>query len=129
MMAKTHAIPSLHRDYLPAKETGQLPGAASGNTTSPYCRAVSTNTCSDFELASHLNPLNFTMTRNICDIFLDNALTQRFPVKIHLEKTSLNTMTVFFHGQFLDIKTTDHTCANFIKYHQNTDRLVLIHTS
>jgi hypothetical protein len=41
MMAKTHAIPSLHRDSLPAKETGQLPGAASGNTTYLYCRAVS----------------------------------------------------------------------------------------
>ena len=43
MMAKTNAIPSLHRDYLPAKETGQLPGAASGNTTYLYCRAVSVN--------------------------------------------------------------------------------------
>jgi hypothetical protein len=43
MMAKTHAIPSLHRDSLPAKETGQLPGAASGNTTYLYCRAVGLN--------------------------------------------------------------------------------------
>lgn len=48
MMAKTHAIPSLHRDSLPAKETGQLPGAASGNTTYLYCRAVRQNSPHDF---------------------------------------------------------------------------------
>jgi hypothetical protein len=37
--AKTRAIPSLYRDYLPSK-FHDLPGTASGNTTSLYCRAV-----------------------------------------------------------------------------------------
>jgi hypothetical protein len=41
MTAKTRAIPSLHREKFLAKEPGQVIGAASGNTTSPYCRAVS----------------------------------------------------------------------------------------
>ena len=38
--AKTRAIPSLHRDSFLAKVPGHNPDAASGNTTSPYCRAV-----------------------------------------------------------------------------------------
>jgi len=38
--AKTHAIPSLHRDNFPAKVPGPCPVLASGNTTSLYCRAV-----------------------------------------------------------------------------------------
>jgi len=38
--AKTRAIPSLHRDYFPAKEPGHCPVLSSGNTTSLYCRAV-----------------------------------------------------------------------------------------
>jgi hypothetical protein len=40
MTAKTRAIPSLHRDSFLAKVPGPCPDAASGNTTSPYCRAV-----------------------------------------------------------------------------------------
>jgi len=43
MTAKTRAIPSLHRDSKLAKVYGHCPDAASGNTTSPYCRAVSKN--------------------------------------------------------------------------------------
>jgi hypothetical protein len=38
--AKTRAIPSLHRDSFLAKVPGPCPVLASGNTTSPYCRAV-----------------------------------------------------------------------------------------
>ena len=38
---KKCAIPSLHRDNFLAKEPGLCPVLASGNTTSPYCRAVS----------------------------------------------------------------------------------------
>jgi hypothetical protein len=41
--AKTRAIPSLHRDSFLAKVPGPCPVLASGNTTSPYCRAVSLN--------------------------------------------------------------------------------------
>jgi hypothetical protein len=41
---KKCAIPSLHRDNFSAKEPGPCPVLASGNTTSLYCRAVSTNT-------------------------------------------------------------------------------------
>ena len=41
--AKTRAIPSLHRDYFSAKAPGQWPVLASGNATSPYCRAVMRN--------------------------------------------------------------------------------------
>jgi hypothetical protein len=46
MTAKTRAIPSLHRDSLLAKVPGpdsyrDCPVLSSGNTTSPYCRAVS----------------------------------------------------------------------------------------
>ena len=48
MTAKTCAIPSLHRDSFLAKVPGPCPDAASGNTTSPYCRAVM------FKRASHL---------------------------------------------------------------------------
>jgi hypothetical protein len=43
MTAKTRAIPSLHRDYLSAKVQGHCPVLASGNTTSPYCRADGCN--------------------------------------------------------------------------------------
>jgi len=39
-MAKTRAIPFLHRDRFLAKVPGLCSDAASGNTTSPYCRAV-----------------------------------------------------------------------------------------
>jgi hypothetical protein len=39
-MAKTRAIPSLHRDNFLAKVPGHCPVPASGNTTSLYCRAV-----------------------------------------------------------------------------------------
>jgi len=38
--AKTRAIPSLHRDSFLAKVPGLCPVLSSGNTTSPYCRAV-----------------------------------------------------------------------------------------
>jgi len=40
MTAKTRAIPSLHRDSFPAKVPRPCPVLTSGNTTSPYCRAV-----------------------------------------------------------------------------------------
>jgi hypothetical protein len=40
MTAKTRAIPSLHRDSFLAKVPGPCPVLSSGNTTSPYCRAV-----------------------------------------------------------------------------------------
>ena len=39
--AKTRAIPSLHRDNFLVKASGPCPDAVLGNTTSPYCRAVS----------------------------------------------------------------------------------------
>jgi len=39
-MAKTRTIPSLHRDSFLAKVPGPYPVLSSGNTTSPYCRAV-----------------------------------------------------------------------------------------
>jgi hypothetical protein len=38
--AKTHAIPSLHRDSFLAKVPGLCPDAASGNAYLLYCRAV-----------------------------------------------------------------------------------------
>ena len=41
--AKTRAIPSLHRDSFSAKVPGPCPVLASGNATSPYCRAVVLN--------------------------------------------------------------------------------------
>jgi hypothetical protein len=41
--AKTRAIPSLHRDYFLAKVSGPCPVLSSDNTTSLYCRAVSSN--------------------------------------------------------------------------------------
>ncbi len=37
---KKCAIPSLHRDSFLAKVPGPCPVLSSGNTTSPYCRAV-----------------------------------------------------------------------------------------
>jgi hypothetical protein len=43
MMAKTLAVPSLHRDNFSAKEPGPCPVHASGNATSLYCRAVMVN--------------------------------------------------------------------------------------
>ncbi|MFZ0472128.1 MAG: hypothetical protein WAL94_05905 [Bacteroidales bacterium] len=43
MTAKTRAIPSLHRDNFLAKVPGLCPVLSSGNTTSPYCRAVVLN--------------------------------------------------------------------------------------
>jgi hypothetical protein len=41
--AKTRAIPSLHRDSFAAKVPRLCPVLSSGNTTSPYCRAVGGN--------------------------------------------------------------------------------------
>jgi hypothetical protein len=43
MDGKKCAIPSLHRDNFLAKVSGPCPVLASGNTTSPYCRAVGNN--------------------------------------------------------------------------------------
>jgi hypothetical protein len=40
---KKCAIPSLHRDRLPAKVPGHCSALSSGNTTSLYCRAVMVN--------------------------------------------------------------------------------------
>jgi hypothetical protein len=53
-----HRDPSL-RSGLLAKVTGPCPDAASGNTTSPYCRAVSKNAFCGFELASRRTLTNF----------------------------------------------------------------------
>jgi hypothetical protein len=39
-IAKTRAIPDLHRENFPAKVPGPCPDATTGNTTSLYCRAV-----------------------------------------------------------------------------------------
>ena len=44
---KNHSIPSLHRDSFVAKVPGLCPDASSGNTTSPYCRAVRRNELGD----------------------------------------------------------------------------------
>ena len=41
--AKTHAIPSLHRDSLPVKVPGSCSALTSGNTNALYCRAVMRN--------------------------------------------------------------------------------------
>ena len=46
MTAKTRAIPSLHRVSFAAKVSRSCPDTASGNTTSPYCRAASGNNSS-----------------------------------------------------------------------------------
>ena len=42
--AKTRAIPSLYRENFLAKVPGHYTVLSSGNTTSPYCRAVRKNT-------------------------------------------------------------------------------------
>jgi hypothetical protein len=47
MTAKTRAIPALHREKDLAKVPGQVNGASLGNTTSPYCRAVSIHASCD----------------------------------------------------------------------------------
>ena len=57
MTAKTRAIPSLHRDYFLAKEHRTWPALASGNTTSPYCRAV----------ISHSYRINNQLNRHFTD--------------------------------------------------------------
>jgi len=48
---KKCAIPSLHRDSILAKVPGLCPVPASGNTTSPYCRAVSCKAKCDTKVA------------------------------------------------------------------------------
>jgi hypothetical protein len=62
MTAKTRAIPSLpacgsqaglHRYSLVAKVPGLCPDAASGNTTSPYCRAVRVSKNHNFMLITN----------------------------------------------------------------------------
>ena len=52
MTAKTRAIPSLHRDNFPAKGPRRWPVLASGNATSPYCRAV---VCKCLTKPRHIN--------------------------------------------------------------------------
>jgi hypothetical protein len=47
-IGKNCAVPSLHRDSFPAKVPGLCPVLSSGNTTSPYCRAVMFKPPGDF---------------------------------------------------------------------------------
>jgi hypothetical protein len=63
-ICKNHAIPSLHRDSFLAKVSGPCPVLSSGNTTSPYCRAVSGHGNSIFRnpLCNHLYHCYFPNT-------------------------------------------------------------------
>jgi hypothetical protein len=70
MTAKTHAIPSLHRDCFLPKVPGLCPDAASGNTTSLYCRAVMVNEnifCTLYSLKT------LTITEKAKLLYRDNA--------------------------------------------------------
>jgi hypothetical protein len=51
----------LHRDSFLAKVPGFNPDAASGNTTSPYCRAVSSNNLDINEIENHTYRLALTL--------------------------------------------------------------------
>ena len=68
---KNHAIPSLHRDSFVAKVPGPYPDASSGNTTSPYCRAVTAK--AEPEVQLHFNFCIFAKTSNYG---LNNEKTQ-----------------------------------------------------
>jgi hypothetical protein len=65
MTAKTRAIPSWHRDSFPAKELGRWSVLASGNTTSLYCRAVSSNNLG-FSVIESLNKLEPLTQESTC---------------------------------------------------------------
>jgi len=69
---KKCAIPSLHRDSFSAKVPGFNPDAVSGNTTSPYCRAVMGNSTDQVTV----NPDNFiisstTYTSQVTKMFIN----------------------------------------------------------
>jgi len=70
MTAKTRAIPSLHRDSFLAKVSGFCPVLASGNTTSPYCRAVIVNAININYIDSILIPFLKTATINLAHLLL-----------------------------------------------------------
>ena len=77
MTAKTRAIPSLHRDSFLAKVPGLGPVLASGNTTSPYCRAVSKNATVVIGLALYLD--KFQMTSKFRGTLTEKADAQTIP--------------------------------------------------
>ena len=75
-MAKTRAIPSLHRDIFLAKVTGSWSGASSGNVYSLNRRAVSKNAAQKIGSAPYLD--KFRMTSKLC-----STLTEK-PTRILL---------------------------------------------
>jgi len=62
-ICKNHAIPSLHRDSFLAKVSGSCPDAASGNTTSPYCRAVICKVFKPWQIDRHFRNTIITMKK------------------------------------------------------------------
>ena len=85
-MAKTRAIPSLHRDILPAKVTGSWSDAASGNAYSLNRRAVSGNAVlrhkAKYQLFTRL--ILAVDSSNLRDNFVrNNTFLPSFPVPGH----------------------------------------------
>ena len=83
---KKCAIPSLHHDSFLAKVPGPCPDAASGNTTSPYCRAVSGNAVlrhkAKYQLFTRL--ILTVDSSNLRDNFVrNNTFLPSFPVPGH----------------------------------------------
>jgi len=111
MTGKKRAIPSLHRDSLVAKVRGLYPDASSGNATSLYCRAVSTNT-SKIELASRHHLLNLIMTRNISNHYRDLAYAPSFPITFYIDNYISATLTDCSASQFFNLIAINRTRAN-----------------
>jgi hypothetical protein len=74
---KNHAIPSLHRDSFVAYRDSFVAVPVSGNTTSPYCRAVSKNAAAEIGHAPYLD--KFLMTTILSGTLTTNPDAQPAP--------------------------------------------------
>jgi hypothetical protein len=91
--AKTHAIPSLHRDSFLAKVPGPCPDTASGNTISPYCRAVMWHSKSQKTRFQYFR--QFLLDKLIRSVYQDSAI-----YNIYLDMTGLpqRSLQIVIHG-------------------------------
>jgi hypothetical protein len=87
MTCKKCAIPSLHRDSFVAKVPGPCPDAASGNTTSPYCRAVSKHSAAAQHIRHSRPAFNYhIVTRQFSDIIKSRDSAQSHALILPLHK-------------------------------------------
>ena len=128
---KKCAILSLHRDSFVAKVPGLYPVLASGNTTSPYCRAVMRN----FQLTRHIQYMRkitastililiFTTCTNYkrndindCEIISD-LTSEKSKVEL-INSVVFDTTAILVHGTVIDRETKEPLINAEVKLYNN----------